>query len=198
MAQRTVPVSSHWNIQVSSKRQCLETAHEKFQVRISGRIPKVFGDFLQFLPVHTDTVSIIRPHDGFLPQPFRFVIHLSTLYSMRYSLSQSASLTPQSTTITLRITRFNIQILLQSAHTVYKCVLYGPRNKLRLFPYTTLLTFWRRIFFFQILAHPVFKMCVIQKPNKVALWNKRHFEEKKWRLYSMFKILSTDICWINI
>ena len=33
--------------------------------------------------------------------------------------------------------------------------------------------------FFQILAHPVFKMWVIQKPNKVALWNKRHFEEKK-------------------
>ena len=41
------------------------------------------------------------------------------------------------------------------------------------------LTFWRRIFFFQILAHPVFKMWVIQKPNKVTLWNKRHFEEKK-------------------
>ena len=40
------------------------------------------------------------------------------------------------------------------------------------------LTFWRRTFF-QISAHPVFKMCVIQKPNKVALWNKRHFEEKK-------------------
>ena len=34
-------------------------------------------------------------------------------------------------------------------------------------------------FFFQILAHPVFKMWVIQKPNKVALWNKRHFEGKK-------------------
>ena len=33
-------------------------------------------------------------------------------------------------------------------------------------------------FFFQILAHPVFKMWVIQKPNKVALWNKRHFEGK--------------------
>ena len=53
-------------------------------------------------------------------------------------------------------------------------------------------------FFFQILAHPVFKMWVIQKPNKVALWNNRRFEEKKWRLYSMFKIFSTDICWINI
>ena len=36
--------------------------------------------------------------------------------------------------------------------------------------------------FFQILAHPVFKMWVIQKPNKVALWNKRHFEEKKMEI----------------
>ena len=53
-------------------------------------------------------------------------------------------------------------------------------------------------FFFLILAHSVFKMWVIQKPNKAALWNKRHFEEKKWRLYSMFKIFGTDICWINI
>ena len=60
------------------------------------------------------------------------------------------------------------------------------------------LSFWRRIFF-QILAHPVFKMWIIQKPNKVALWNKQHFEEeKKWRLYSMFKVFNTDICWINI
>ena len=30
------------------------------------------------------------------------------------------------------------------------------------------LTFWRRIFY-QILAHSVFKMRVIRKPNKVAL-----------------------------
>ena len=37
-------------------------------------------------------------------------------------------------------------------------------------------------FFFPILAHPVFKMWVIQKPNKVALWNKRHFEEKKMEI----------------
>ena len=44
------------------------------------------------------------------------------------------------------------------------------------------LTFWRRIFFFQILAHPVFKMRVIQEPNKVALWNKLHFEEKKMEI----------------
>ena len=42
-------------------------------------------------------------------------------------------------------------------------------------------TFWWRIFF-QILAHPVFKMWVTQKPNKVALWNKRHFEEKKMEI----------------
>ena len=43
------------------------------------------------------------------------------------------------------------------------------------------LNFWRRILF-QILAHPVFKMWVIQKSNKVALWNKRHFEEKKMEI----------------
>ena len=37
-------------------------------------------------------------------------------------------------------------------------------------------------FFFQILAHPLFKMWVIQKPNKVALWNKPHFEEEKMEI----------------
>ena len=37
-------------------------------------------------------------------------------------------------------------------------------------------------FFLQILACPVFKMWVIQKPNKVALWNKRHFEEEKMEI----------------
>ena len=45
-----------------------------------------------------------------------------------------------------------------------------------------ILTLWRRIFFFQILAHSVFKMWVIQKPNEVALWNKRHFKEKKMEI----------------
>ena len=33
--------------------------------------------------------------------------------------------------------------------------------------------------FFSNFSTPVFKMWVIQKPNKVALWNKRHFEEEK-------------------
>jgi hypothetical protein len=41
-----------------------------------------------------------------------------------------------------------------------------------------MLTLWRRIFFL-ILAHPVYKMWIIQEPKKVALWNKRHFEEEK-------------------
>ena len=41
------------------------------------------------------------------------------------------------------------------------------------------LTLWRRNYFFLILAHPVYKMWVIQEPNKLALWNKLHFEEKK-------------------
>jgi len=41
------------------------------------------------------------------------------------------------------------------------------------------LTLWRRNYFFFILAHPVYKMWIIQKPNKSALWNKLHFEEKR-------------------
>jgi hypothetical protein len=40
------------------------------------------------------------------------------------------------------------------------------------------LTLWRRNFFL-ILAHPVCKMWILQEPKKVALWNKRHFEEKR-------------------
>ena len=33
--------------------------------------------------------------------------------------------------------------------------------------------------FFSILAHPVYKMWIIQEPNTLELWNKLHFEEKK-------------------
>jgi len=39
-------------------------------------------------------------------------------------------------------------------------------------------TFWRRNYFFLILAHPVYKMWIIKEPNKLELWNKLHFEEK--------------------
>ena len=34
-------------------------------------------------------------------------------------------------------------------------------------------------FSLKFLAHPVFKIWVLQEPKKVALWNKRHLEEKK-------------------
>ena len=37
------------------------------------------------------------------------------------------------------------------------------------------------IIIFLILAHTVYKMWIIQEPNKLALWNKLHFEEKKKR-----------------
>ena len=30
-----------------------------------------------------------------------------------------------------------------------------------------------------ILAHPVYKMWIIQEPNKKELWNKLHFKEEK-------------------
>ena len=44
-----------------------------------------------------------------------------------------------------------------------------------------ILTLWGRnyYYFFLISAHPVYKMWIIQEPNKLALWNKLHFEEKK-------------------
>jgi len=41
------------------------------------------------------------------------------------------------------------------------------------------LTFWRRNYFFLILAHPVYKMWIIQEPNTLDLWNKLYFEKKK-------------------
>ena len=63
-----------------------------------------------------------------------------------------------------------------------KLILYYIKNVIEFTNVTFPLTFWRQIFFFQILAHPVFKMWVIQKPNKVALWNKRHFEERKMEI----------------
>jgi len=37
------------------------------------------------------------------------------------------------------------------------------------------------LFFFLILAHPVYEMWIIQEPKKLALWNKLRFEEKKKR-----------------
>ena len=40
-----------------------------------------------------------------------------------------------------------------------------------------LLTFWRRNYFL-ILANSVYKMWIIQEPNKLELWNKLHFKEK--------------------
>ena len=41
-------------------------------------------------------------------------------------------------------------------------------------------------------------MWIIQEPNKLELWNKQILKKKKRREYTMFKIFSTYICWINI
>ena len=46
-------------------------------------------------------------------------------------------------------------------------------------PVVLILTFWRRNYFFLILAHSVYKMWIIQEPSKLELWNKLHFKEKK-------------------
>ena len=57
---------------------------------------------------------------------------------------------------------------------------YLKKFKFYIYSYvsTETLTFRRRNFLL-ILAHSVFKMWIIQEPKKVALWNKRHFEEEK-------------------
>ena len=34
-------------------------------------------------------------------------------------------------------------------------------------------------YIFLILAHSVYKVWILQKPNKLELWNKLHFKEKK-------------------
>ena len=39
--------------------------------------------------------------------------------------------------------------------------------------------------FFLTLAHPVYKMWIIQEPNKLALWNKLHFEEREKKTESV-------------
>ena len=58
-----------------------------------------------------------------------------------------------------------------------------------------ILTFRRRNYFFLILAHTVYKMWIIQEPNKLELWNKLHFKEKKKRrVYTVFKIFGSYIC----
>jgi hypothetical protein len=41
-----------------------------------------------------------------------------------------------------------------------------------------MLTFWHRNHFFNF-STPVYKMWIIQEPNKLELWNKLHFEERK-------------------
>jgi len=51
-------------------------------------------------------------------------------------------------------------------------------NKLRSYKETCINLLVPELFFL-ILAHPVYKMWIIQEPNKLELWKKLHFEEEK-------------------
>ena len=96
----------------------------------------------------------------------------------------------------------NVRLMTESAGSYsYVSVGVKKRNSLeswRLFSLSFFNLFAPELFFL-ILAHPVYKMWIIQETNTLELWNKLHFEvEKKGWVYTVFKIFSTYICWINI
>ena len=106
----------------------------------------------------------------------------SFIFAISFRIVESGVVLQRETVIFLThqlflIKKWTVSQLILHVQTVFVMCLRGYF----LFQKPTL-TFWRRTFFFQILAHPVFKMWVIQKPNKVALWNKWHFEEKKMEI----------------
>ena len=59
------------------------------------------------------------------------------------------------------------------------CVRVDVPTLLTVWPCTAWWLNFRRRNFLLNFSTPVFKMWIIQKPKKVALWNKRHFEEEK-------------------
>ena len=55
-----------------------------------------------------------------------------------------------------------------------------------------------KYFLILLLVFPEFlEFSRCQEPNTLELWKKVHFEDKKRRVYTMFKIFSTYICWIE-
>ena len=60
------------------------------------------------------------------------------------------------------------------------CILWITNfTRLKGLLFSILKPFGAGIIFFLILAHLVYKMWIIQEQNKLELWNKLHFEEKK-------------------
>ena len=58
---------------------------------------------------------------------------------------------------------------------VQRATLLRPKN----IPLYTINLLAPEFFFFLILAHSVYTMWIIQKPNTLDLWNKLHFQEEK-------------------
>ena len=116
--------------------------------------------------------------DNLTPIQGRYVLALPTLplhlYVVVLSTTQATLLTAASK---IRHTFYNdvyasIYVL---GSTGFFCAKTFIRNVLQI---QLRLTFWRRNFLLNF-STPVFKMWIIHKPKKVALWNKRHFEEEK-------------------
>ena len=79
--------------------------------------------------------------------------------------------------ITSYVWENNRQMVAHNSVFMINCQIHVPALLRAIIRYYHL-TLWRRNYFFLISAHPVYKMLIIQEPNKLALWNKLHFEEK--------------------
>ena len=147
-----------------------------------------------FTKASSGNIFSSQPHIYFCEINRNFFLPKSC-FSVGKNLQLQTAHTPAVYVNYMLIIRSTFMLCKTASAATWQCT--HPTDKIMSIIEVQFLTFWRRIFFL-ILAHPVFKMWIIQKPNKVALWNKRHFEEKKMEITSMFKMFSTDICWINI
>jgi len=147
---------------------------------LSSRTDQVLWNFV-------NNSRIALPIGPFL---WNFLSKLSLIFSHFMPLILHVTTNTRSSTSTISDTgmEWTIYKLRKCANSLWnKYIFYA------LAPF--FLTIWRRNYFFLISAHSVYKTWIIQESNKLALWNKLHFEEKKKRIvYSMFKISSTYIC----
>jgi hypothetical protein len=78
-----------------------------------------------------------------------------------------------------------VRIIIEEGHELLRFPHRPPYSQRNIHRYP--LALWRRNFLLNF-STPVFKMWILQEPRKVALWNKRHLEERKnWECAACLK-----------